>query len=132
MEALPIKKLLIGIVIIVVAIPIVAVVSWQLYTIHDSVYEGSAYGFSIGASKRETYSAISRTDVHSIWLIYPERTSPGIEILKGHEITFDKLEKVNQWELTFGSESLLNSIRLVFQDNELVNIYRHRQAVELP
>lgn len=106
--------------------------AWNAYTIHDSINEGSAYGFKIGTSKKEAYAAISKYDFHSIWLIYPERTSSGIEILKAHEISFDKLDKVNQWELTFGSENLLNSIRLVFQENKLVNIYRHRQAVELP
>lgn len=117
---------------LVIAIPVALVVAWKTYTIHDSVHSGSAYGFNIGASKIETYSVVADYDFHSIWLIYPDRVSPGIVILKSHQISFDQLDKVDQWELTFGSESLLNSIRLVFQDNKLVNIYRHRQAVELP
>ena len=60
LEVSQIKKLNLSVILLFIAIPISVMVAWQVYTIHDSVNEGSAYGFYIGATKKETYSVISQ------------------------------------------------------------------------
>jgi hypothetical protein len=105
-------------------------------TIHDSIDEGEKYGFIIGNSKKEAYSALLgwKKD-HPELVVF---TYAGIEGFTQKQyfkldLKFDVLKEYNQWRVHIdGNDIGSNSIRLTFENGDLVNLYRHRQYYELP
>ena len=116
---------------------IFAIAVWgNLYVIMDDVTKGEAYGFKVGDSKADTYNKamqlFKNEDLHTwnsdagsckvpsdSWLAKIEFS----EICKLHML------KNDVWWFHFGDERL-NNIRIIFIDNKVKNINRHRHFME--
>lgn len=105
-------------------------------TIHDSVFEGSKYGFTIGSSKNETFTDVMNLkDDYPDFVIYTYVETDNHYNPKHIKLSHDIDEMVmhDQWRIYFGGDGeYSNSIRLNFEDNKLSNFYRHRQYYEVP
>ena len=110
--------------------------AWEVYTVYDSVTVGEAYGFQIGSSKKEVFDSMvginEEFDFHSVWISYQEGMNSLVDIIPVDDLSYESVHLRKQWQVTIGSRSLLNSIRFTFDDEHLIEIYRHRQAVEFP
>jgi hypothetical protein len=125
---------------IIVLLPVVTVAGYILFlwatTIHDSVDEGTKYGFTIGETKTDTHvNLLEWRDKHPelIVITYAKVGGYAQEQFVKLSLEFDELKKYNQWRVHLnGERSGSNSIRLTFENGSLTNIYRHRQYYELP
>ncbi|MBL4798269.1 MAG: hypothetical protein JKY50_12710 [Oleispira sp.] len=114
---------------------IIAIVGYVLFlwasTIHDSVNEGSKYGFTIGNSQYQTYlNVMELKDDYPNLVIYTyvPSTSGGNEIHLKLEHDFKIIKIHEQWRVYFkGDGEYSNSIRLNFINDKLNYFYRHRQ-----
>lgn len=108
---------------------------WATY-ISDEVYEGSKYGFTIGASREETFANILQAKEKYPELFVYVTTGPRA----GDRITFapehsdlQKIVPYDQWDLLIDGEAeFWNNIRISFSNEKVFKIYRHRQYFELP
>jgi hypothetical protein len=105
-------------------------------TIHDSVTEGSKYGLTIGDTKQQTYLRIlelkKEYPLQVIYTYVPSQTRVQDEHIK-LSYDFEELKLYKQWRVYFkGDGEYSNSIRLNFDNDKLINFYRHRQYYELP
>lgn len=125
---------------IVALLPVVAIAGYVLYlwnyTIHDSVYEGTKYGFTIGEDKADAHvNLLEWRKLHPelILITYAKVDGHDQEQLVKLSLEFEDLQKYNQWRVHLNGEmGGSNSIRLTFENDSLKNIYRHRQYYELP
>ena len=105
-------------------------------TIHDSISEGSKYGFTIGSSKEQTFiDVMNLKDDYPDFVVYTYVETDNYDNPKRTKLAHDIDEMImhNQWRVYFGGDGeYSNSIRLNFEDNKLNNFYRHRQYYELP
>jgi len=123
----------------VVLIPILVVAGYITYLwatyIDESVASGSAYGFTIGASKQETLDAISRLTNHPhavVDVTYGLRAGDHFTIAPV-PVQIGQLQMHDRWDVYLdGDGKFFNSVRLTFRDGHLAEIYRHRQYFELP
>jgi len=112
-----------------------AVYFWLTYT-DVTITQGERYGFAIGQSKQEVFSSLkSFNSLNDIYVLHPmDKNNFG----KHRKIDFtgedyDILISRDAWELYFGYRDYSNVLRLHFDaDNKLTEIYRHKQAFELP
>ena len=124
----------------IIVSPILVVVAyicflWLTY-ISDPISSGEKYGFTIGATKEETYK-----DIASVYKQYPNikiyipfgpRVGDNMTISPTKN-NFKQAKMHNHWELLLdGDDSYFNIIRLNHENNVLTKIYRHRQYFELP
>ena len=116
--------------IIVMVIAAYAFFMWASY-IDESITEGPGYGFNIGSSKEEIlkiaddlYRDKQITLGYNIYDIDDPRNKP-LNLKKDITLFFDK----DDWRFYFGHR---NFIALYFENNSLIEIYRHRQYFELP
>jgi len=103
---------------------------------HNIVTEGEAYGFSIGMTKKKAYEAAK------IQFAGKPRYMPDLLDKKGvlsashtevdySASQFDQIESRDLWNFYF-TVGYLNGLRLTFEDDKLVTIYRYKQIVEFP
>lgn len=119
---------------------IIGIVGYVLFlwasTIHDTVTEGSNYGFTIGKSKHETYQNVIELKEDYPNLVIYTYVSSSTSAQKKHiklKHDFEHLKLHKQWRIYFkGDGEYSNSIRLNFDNDKLINFYRHRQFYELP
>lgn len=125
---------------IIVLLPVLTVAGYLVFlwasTIHDSVDEGTKYGFTIGETKDDAHGSLFE------WRDkYPELIVITYTEVDGYAkkqfikliLEFDELKNYNQWRVHLNGERVgSNSIRLTFENDSLINIYRHRQYYELP
>jgi len=119
---------------------VVAIAGYVLYlwtyTIHDSVYEGTKYGFTIGEDKADAHMNLlewRKSHPEFILITYAKVDGHDQEQLVKLSLEFEDLQKYNQWRVHLNGEmGGSNSIRLTFENDSLKNIYRHRQYYELP
>ena len=117
---------------------------WYSY-IDETIVSGSAYGFTIGDSKLETYEktspALSKLgdNVYMEIKVTPETagvlaTNPNYTILVSsffHEVGYPSFETRNRWDFYFNG-SYFNKLSLIFCNKKLCEVYRHRKYFELP
>jgi hypothetical protein len=105
-------------------------------TIHDTVTQGSKYGFTIGSNKVETLNdvkALKKVYPDSVIYTYVKTTNPHNPKHTKLSFDIDVLLQHDEWRIYFaGDGEYSNSIRLSFKGNELNSLYRHRQYYELP
>jgi len=117
-----------------IAIPIVCVAFLYLSYINDYVRSGSAYGFRIGASKVECYTAVEREfRGKNVYIVNPTRKSTAdflrkIDFDRGEHVMFYSLDR---WDFYF-DERLASSLELYFENDSLVEIHRKRAYFEFP
>jgi len=125
---------------IVFSLPLVTVAGYLLFlwasTIHDSVDEGTKYGFTIGETKGAAHLNLLKwrnKNPELIVITYAKVDGYAQEQFIKLSFEFDELKKYDQWRVHLnGERSGSNSIRLTFENENLTNIYRHRQYYELP
>lgn len=120
---------------------------WSTY-ISDSVSEGSAYGFTIGETKRQVFDAaagaLRRANPGDSRIFIQQRVSGAAAASWGvsdgfnlmhetllRESSFGILSKRDRWTFFF-SASMNDTLSLKFCGEVLCNIYRHRQRFEIP
>lgn len=115
---------------IAVLIAAYALFMWVSY-IDESITEGSGYGFNIGSTKKEVLAIAE--DLYRDKQISPgfniyDRDDPRnkpLNLNKDAYLLFDR----DEWRFYFGHR---NSIAFYFNNNSLIEIYRHRQYFEFP
>jgi hypothetical protein len=120
---------------------------WATYT-DKTITSGSAYGFTIGDSKLQTYKNIpnarshlnignspifisAKTDEHISSVI---GTKPDYEIMVQTYLNDERLPvfvNENKWNFYFNG-TYFDSLKLKFCDEKLCEIHRHRKKFELP
>ena len=124
----------------IIAVPILVISVYIFYLwatyISDVVISGEKYDFVIGQTKQQSYKNIATTiQKHpnlKIYIPYGPRVGDRMTI-PYTEQNYDQAIKHNHWELLLeGDGKFFNIIRLSFESNALVQIYRHRQYFELP
>lgn len=103
---------------------------------YKTVTEGQAYGFSIGMLKKQAYNAAK------IQFAGKPRYMPNLLDKRGvlsssHTLVdysayqYDQLESVDIWNFYF-TKGNLNGLRLTFEDEKLVDIYRYKKIFGYP
>ncbi len=107
---------------------------WATY-LDDTVVSGTAYGFTIGASKREVLAAARSLDDHPhavVYASYGQRAGDHLSVALS-QVRIEQLQGHDQWDILLdGPDNFFNSVGLTFSDGKLVEIHRHRQHFELP
>jgi len=103
--------------------------------IDETVTEDNAYGFYIGESKSETYKRAR--DLYSSQktsILHPLNKYGGgpYKQISFTDSEYGLLKDRNLWEIYFDDGGYSDVIKLTFDSNKLVSIYRHRQHFELP
>ncbi len=121
-------------ILLLLAIAFVLLAYCRLSYVDNVVRSDGAYGFKIGESKHESFSRARRVFVgEHVFIIYPMDSrgyGPHVKSRFGKE-DYGIMVGRNEWEFFF-DEGFSNFIRLVFVEDRLVEIYRHRQEFELP
>ena len=104
--------------------------------IDESVTAGSAYGFEIGSSKKQSVQNVKNLlDKYPnlvIYYSYGEKAGDN-ETVYPIDNVYSKIEAQNHWTLLLDGEGeFFNVIKLDFNDKKLIRIYRHRKYFELP
>lgn len=125
--------------VVAVLAPILAIAGyigylWATY-LDETVTSGTAYGFTIGASKQETLRSASslRSHPHAVvYVSYGPRAGDNFTIAPS-PTHIEQLQGHDRWDVLLdGDGKFFNSARLTFRDGKLVEIHRHRQHFELP
>lgn len=107
---------------------------WATY-LDETVVSGTAYGFTIGASRQEVLAAARSLNDHPravVYISYGPRTGDHFSIAPS-QVRIEQLQAHDQWDVLLdGSDKFFNSVRLTFNDDRLVEIHRHRQRFEIP
>jgi hypothetical protein len=120
---------------------------WATY-INNTVKSGSAYGFTIGDTKKETYQKLntSLTEVagkgEAVFIEIKSNaqlesflaTKSDFNVMVKplfHDVGFPMFEGENVWNFYVGA-SYFNTLKLEFCDEQLCKIHRHRKYFELP
>jgi len=107
---------------------------WITY-IDETVSAGTAYGFSIGASKQEALMSANNLNGHPravLYVSYGPRAGENFTAVPSAS-QIDQLQAHDRWDVLLdGSGKFFNSVRLTFRDGKLVEIHRHRKHFELP
>ena len=127
-------------ILLLLASPIIILIGYIVFlwvsTIHDSIDEGGKYGFTIGNSKKEAYTALlAWKENHPELIVLTYGSLEGFTQKQYFklDIKFEVLSKYDQWRVHIdGNDIGSNSIRLTFKNGDLANLYRHRQYYELP
>ena len=113
-----------------VAVPIVAVL---LIEVSKDVTGGEAYGFSIGATKEETYATVVKLygnkDVSVNYFNYDGPITSSVEIKNFTRKEPDLYFKVDGLIIGFNSSFEVNSLTLFFKENRLVRMKRVRSLI---
>ncbi len=122
-----------------VAVPLLVVAGYVCYLaatyLDETVTSGSAYGFDIGASKQETLASSARLNIYPnavIYVSYGPRAGDHFSVEPG-AVRPSQLQAHDQWDVLLdGNDEFFNTVRLIFHNGRLVEIYRHRKNFELP
>jgi hypothetical protein len=102
-------------------------------TIHDSVTEGDKYGFHIGMTKDEVWEQLPEMGENAPIGYVISRPSLEYGPIKFDAEFKQRMLQEERWRLYYDEEwKWADSIALVFQNNRLIEMYRHRQYWELP
>lgn len=133
-------------------IPLVLLLIWVGYLwityIDKSVTEGVAYGFEIGSTKSEIYrllpqnlySVARNPGMYFVYLTVTEPLASGLGALPESRLLlqtqftpygYSNFEAQDVWKI-YLEGSFRDSITLLFCNDELCEIRRHRQYFELP
>lgn len=101
---------------------------------HDSIDTGEGYGFSIGDSKKEAFNKARKNFEGQVYILSPINDQ-GFGPHKQLSFSVDDYRMMvvrNQWEFYFDT-GYRDLLRLSFsEEGDLIQIYRHKQAFELP
>lgn len=123
--------------IVIVLLFIALVVYFSATYIDDTVTEDKGYGFSIGEDKLTAFTYITNKNVSNtvdvVYAIQVGEKPQNFSVVNIQQDTFHHINNFNTWNLLLNKErNFLNTIRLTFKENELIEIYRHKQWLELP
>ena len=106
---------------------------WLTY-IDDTITSGEGYGFNIGETKEQIFDkAIKIFQDENIYILN-SLDGRGYRSHEEFEFTsedYELLKNRNKWEFYY-AEGYFDSIKLTFEQDRLVEIYRHRKKFELP
>lgn len=101
----------------------------------ETVVSGTAYGFTIGASKQEALAAARSLNDHPhavVYISYGPRAGDHFSIAPS-QVRIEQLQAHDQWGVLLdGPNKFFNAVGLTLNDGKLVEIHRHRQHFELP
>ena len=106
--------------------------------IDDAQTSGSAYGFTIGSTKKETVEDIKKLLNNHPNVVVHINYGPRVgdnKFIKIDKTTYFELESHNRWWILLDDTSdhvFSDSIRLTFNNERLSKIHRRRQYFELP
>tara|TARA_B100000700_G_scaffold163672_1_gene181147 strand:- start:317 stop:742 length:426 start_codon:yes stop_codon:yes gene_type:complete len=139
-----IKAILIGIVLLLISYPLYL---WITY-IDETVTSGQAYGFEIGATKKEVYAKLpaalskikSPNELVFIQIKASEKTASALatdadfDVMVAplfHAVGYESFRDHDSWSFYINA-SFFNNLKLDFCDDKLCKIHRHRKYFELP
>jgi len=127
-------KLIITLTLLVVIILVMPVFVWNIYNIDETATTGERYGFLIGETKMESFRKLtSKNDSTMYHSIYVGDSAKTFKILPIKSVRFEDVSSYGAWTITHGDkDSLLNTLRLEFDDSRLAKINRYRQLMEFP
>jgi hypothetical protein len=104
--------------------------------IDESVSAGTAYGFEIGLSNKQSFQSVRKLlDKYPNLVIYYSYGNKAGDNETVHPVDneYPKVEAQDRWTLLLdGDGKYHNVIKLSFEENKLIRIYRHRKYFELP
>jgi len=120
-------------------VPVLVIVGYIGYLlatyIDETITSGTAYEFTIGASKQDTLTSASHLNSHPhavVYVNYGPLAGDNFTIVPS-PAQIEQLQKHDQWVVLLdGNGKFFNSVQLTFQDGKLAKIHRHRQHFELP
>ena len=128
-------KIAVGTAIFIFVVFAVVTSYFAITYIDDSVTRGTAFGFRIGSTKSEAFSAarggLSNNNVYIYHPIESSGVGPRMN-LDFDDTDYNILLRRDKWELYFDSSFFDDVLKLEFRDGKLVLIQRQRQWMELP
>ena len=107
---------------------------WVTY-IDETVTSGTAFGFTIGATKHEALASAGALTNHPdtvVYVSYGPRAGDNFTVPPS-PTHIGQLQGHDRWQVLLdGDGNFFNSTRLIFRDGKLAEIHRHRQHFELP
>lgn len=102
----------------------------------EAVTYGTAYGFTIGETKAESATSLGslrRANPEAVvYVTYGPRAGDNFTV-PAEAARLEALRPHQQWDILLeGDGAYWNKVRLTFEEDRLVRIYRHRQYFELP
>ena len=108
----------------------------SLFFKYETIESGEAYGFSIGMSKAEVFETAKqqykRKKIYMLDLIdeYGEKSTSHVELVFSEQ-QYAEIKYRDIWKFYF-KKHFRNTLSLYFEDDRLIEIYRHKQIMELP
>ena len=102
---------------------------------HEEIESGEAYGFSIGMSKVEVFETAKqqykRKKIYMVDLIdeHGEKSTGHVELVFSEQ-QYAEIKYRDTWSFYF-KKNFRNMIRLYFEDDRLVEIYRSKKLINL-
>jgi hypothetical protein len=120
--------------IILLSLLVITIAFFYVSYIDKTTTQGTAYHFEIGLAKDKAYNLIEKFYAeNNMYLMFPlddMEYGPLISV-KDALPEYGKLKESNMWILYFG-KNFRNVLKLKFENDKLVSIYRHRQYFEFP
>jgi len=101
-----------------------------LYAINETVTSGSAYGFSIGENKIDTYKYIVEHELgNSYGYIQTGNTSDPSNLTSIKQSSYFQLKQHDNWYVFIGNTTTSNNtLKIVFTNDKVTSLTRHRQT----
>ena len=135
---MPLKGGIVKLLIICLIILLIVFLSYLLYLkltyIHKEITNGEAYGFSIGDSKELAYQKAKQAFQGKIIFIdYPifMEDVGDLTLITFSDKEYAYLKDRKNWRFYY-NKTRLDILVLIFSNNKLTSIVRHRQKIELP
>ena len=118
---------------------IIGIITFNYVTyIDDLQISGSAYGFTIGSTKKETVEDIKILLTNNPNVVVRIKYGPRVmdkKLVKITKTAYSELEPHNFWWILLDDTAdniYADGIKLFFDNERLIKIYRHRKYFELP
>lgn len=134
-KAVKISIVGIGIIIcVIVCIILFNICNFWLTYIDETIISGEGYGFAIGDSKQQVFGKANKLyQDKKLFILYPS-DHQGLGPHREFNFTEEEYELIkdrNLWDFHYPTGYFVDCIKLTFEQDKLVEIYRHRQKFEL-
>lgn len=121
-------------VIVILLFALGKLIYFKLTYIDEKIIIGDGFGFKIGDTKEDTFQNIIKNyQNQNIFILYPldDKGYGPHRKLKFEHNDYKLIQDRAKWVFYF-TEGFFDSLDLTFEDNNLIEIYRHRKKFELP
>lgn len=116
------------------ALILIVMLVTHLFYIGEIITKGSAYGFDIGTSKQFAFEILlEKANCKEItYISYFSPKSKNKNELSIIEANDNEILSIDTWQLRMKSWVPVDNLQLKFENDSLIEIYRHRDLFEVP